>query len=1094
MFAKLADLIMKHSKAIIVLWMVVLICALPLGLHADEKMEYDLTKMVGTDSESGKGQTILDEYFSNSVSMEEIIVIKYDDADTSLNKANTSVLLGDLSSRLAGEYDGKLHLEVVGYYSGDGHTTGVFLVSVCSDDDDFSILNETGNIRSLLSESKKATGFGYETFVTGNDAITYDTMESSEADMAKIDPISIFLILILLGLFFYAVCTAVVPPLGVGVAYGISLLAMYMIGCFTGVYYLTKTLVLVTMLGAGCDYGIFIVTRYREELKKGADHDSALRSAIEWAGESVFTSGLAVIIGFGCLAICDFTMVRSMGIVLACGIVLALVVALTLIPAVVNLLGGRIFWPTKVSSYEAIEKGEGRGFYARLCYISKGYFDFVARFTRRFAVPIVIVAILICVPALHVYTNSSESYDMISVNPDSESKDGLNAIMEETYGGTLMPTYIVMELNSPAAAAIGGLNMGGSMVYFVKWTPEALSIAADGTPSGYVPAIMRMSSAVSSEYGNIVAASSSLNSWYCLYASAYSVAAQAVSDAVVAQYRKGIIENYLSMGITPTEEQIAAGLAAQSSAIQAAVTYQISVNVTPDVINHAIYSKLGSVSTSVQAAVGKVLTVCSGSDVWNILPDATIAPGLQLMNVLDGILNINTGLLNVDESDMEVIAAGGVFVPSPAQTTHTGRYASMMIVTNERPMSDNTMSFVEDLQKRLHGDSGLDSDMSSVYSRSYVTGTSASMDDISSTVSKQFKTIEVIVVVLLVILLFAILRCYLTPIRAIANILMSVVWTIALTHFVFGTMLSTPVCWIVPIVLFVVLLGLGMDYDIFLTTRVREYKIKGYSNHDAVMMAVRNAGSTITLCALIMGGTFLSLLVANSSMLREFGFALGVGILIDGLFMVTYVVPALMHILGEASWAGPRFAKRPVRLGRGFTASQGFLAAALMVVFGSAAWALSGGAFDTVAMTDLVNFDDRSRVYVQIAFGIGGLVLLAFGAFMVRTGIDLLAKLSGAAYAVSAVLMIIASFATVNGVEPSHLWGTAFAAGVAASAVYAVFAGRRHHMAYAGSILVLLFAFVGGALAGGMTVTFGLAIAVSLSVFVTALCEYSESR
>ena len=62
-----------------------------------------------------------------------------------------------------------------------------------------------------------------------------------------------------------------------------------------------------------------------------------------------------------------------------------------------------------------------------------------------------------------------------------------------------------------------------------------------------------------------------------------------------------------------------------------------------------------------------------------------------------------------------------------------------------------------------------------------------------------------------------------------------------------------------------------------------------------------------------MGGTFLTLLVGSSSMLQEFGFALGVGILIDGLFMVTYVGPAVMHLMGEYSWKGPAFLQKKQR-------------------------------------------------------------------------------------------------------------------------------------------------------------------------------------
>lgn len=854
MFEKLADFILKHSKAIIALWIVVLVCALPLGIKSGDVMEYDLTSMVGSDSESGTGQKIMDDYYVNSVNMSEIVVVEYDSADSTLTEANAQTFLADFNTKLTEKYDSTLSATVVGSYSKEGHTTGVILAAITSTDEDFDILDETGAIRSLLSDSREDTGYDFTTYVTGNDALTYDTMSSSSEDMAKIDPISVFLILILLGLFFFSFCTAVVPPLGVGLAYGISLFVMYALGNVMGIYYLTQTLVLVTMLGAGCDYGIFIITRYREELKKGADHESALKTAIEWAGESVFTSGLAVIIGFGALAICDFTMVRTMGIVLACGIVLALVVALTLIPSVVNLLGGKIFWPTKVETYQAIQNGEGTGIYAKFCDLSKRYFEFVARFTRKYAVPIVVVALLICVPTLYVYVTSDDSYDMISIEPESESKDGLNAIMEETYGGSLMPTYVVMELNSPAIAAMGVATVGTTNMPYLIWTSDALTITASGA-TGYVPALMQLSNSIATEHSDIVATSNSLTSWYALY---YTVAQK--------------------LGTTDA-----------------------------NTINHAIYSQLGDISTSVQEGVGKVLTATSyalhSTTDWVVTPDEALGT-ICIYNVMDNILNVQTGLINVDPEDEGALEGTSTYVQATSDTT-TGTYASIMLITSERPMSDNTMALIDDLHDEFHDSDGYDDQYSAVFSDSYVAGTSAAMDDISTTVSAQFKVIELVVVVLLVVLLFFILKCYITPIRAILNILMSVIWTLALTHFVFEDLMNVPVCWIVPIVLFVVLLGLGMDYDIFMTTRVREYKLKGYSNHDAVEMAVKNAGSTITLCAFIMGGTFLSLLVANSSMMQEFGFALGVGILIDGLFMVTYVVPSLMHILGEASWKGP---------------------------------------------------------------------------------------------------------------------------------------------------------------------------------------------
>ena len=261
---------------------------------------------------------------------------------------------------------------------------------------------------------------------------------------------------------------------------------------------------------------------------------------------------------------------------------------------------------------------------------------------------------------------------------------------------------------------------------------------------------------------------------------------------------------------------------------------------------------------------------------------------LTVANIIDGILNVGTGILSDD-----------------------GQYVSVMVITTDKPMSADTMDFLAELRSDLHdGDESYDSVYSSIWSASYVAGTSASIDDMSKDIEDQFSMIRIVVAILLIVLLFFILGSYLTPIRSIITILLSVFLTVALTHVVFEGLMDTPVLFLIPIVLFVVLLGLGMDYEIFMTTKIRENKIKGMNNDEAIDNAIKEAGPVISLCALLMGGTFLTLVLANSSMLKELGFALGMGILIDGLLMVGYVSPALMHLMGDWSWKGPGFLTR----------------------------------------------------------------------------------------------------------------------------------------------------------------------------------------
>ena len=193
---------------------------------------------------------------------------------------------------------------------------------------------------------------------------------------------------------------------------------------------------------------------------------------------------------------------------------------------------------------------------------------------------------------------------------------------------------------------------------------------------------------------------------------------------------------------------------------------------------------------------------------------------------------------------------------------------------------------------------------------SWVLGTVAKLSDISDVVNGEFHWIELGVIVLIYVLLFFVLGSYLTPVRSLATILMSVIWTLGVVQLLFVHALSTDVVWIVPIVLFVICLGLGMDYDILLTTRIREGKLKGLSDDEAIQDALVRSGSIISLCGLIMGGTFLTLLLSGSAMLQEVGFALGFAILVDSLIVVPYVVPALMHLMGKWSWKGPAFLDR----------------------------------------------------------------------------------------------------------------------------------------------------------------------------------------
>jgi RND superfamily putative drug exporter len=231
-------------------------------------------------------------------------------------------------------------------------------------------------------------------------------------------------------------------------------------------------------------------------------------------------------------------------------------------------------------------------------------------------------------------------------------------------------------------------------------------------------------------------------------------------------------------------------------------------------------------------------------------------------------------------------------------------YAKITTITKDEPLSQRSFDTIKGIQN-IVGD--FDSTYSAVVTNSWVTGSAVSLFAISQTTTSEFAWIEVGVVVLIFLLLFFVMKSYLTPLRSIITIVMSVVWTLGLTFLLFDRLLGIPVTWIVPVILFVICLGLGMDYDILLTTRIRENVRKGKSNDEAITYAVERSGAIITICGFIMAGAFSTMMLSSAPMLQEFGFALGFAILIDALFVRTYVVPAVMHLLGDWNWIGPKF-------------------------------------------------------------------------------------------------------------------------------------------------------------------------------------------
>ena len=204
-------------------------------------------------------------------------------------------------------------------------------------------------VRSVMAA---ATPPGVETYLTGTLPILIDQQHAANhtEDFAAL--LSVLLILVVLAVAFRAVLGPLVALAPAGLA---LMLAEPLIAESThlGVQIssLLELLLTALVLGAGTDYGLFILFRYRENLGRGMDRDTAIVEAMSRVGGAVGLSALTVIVALSSLVIAQFGLYRGVGPGLALGIFIVLVVEVTLLPALLSLVGGSAFWPSRAGPH-----------------------------------------------------------------------------------------------------------------------------------------------------------------------------------------------------------------------------------------------------------------------------------------------------------------------------------------------------------------------------------------------------------------------------------------------------------------------------------------------------------------------------------------------------------------------------------------------------------------------------------------------------------------------------------------------------------------------------------------------------------------------
>jgi RND superfamily putative drug exporter len=628
----------------------------------------------------------------------------------------------------------------------DGHSIlGVIELDVA---DVFNAQQAIPEIRGIVAKTTLPKWL--EIYVTGEGATFYDMIHSSAHDAFWAEAQSFPVVLVILVFTFGALLASGIPVILGMIAVIVALGIVYGIGQYYSMFIMAKNAVSMIGLGVGIDYSLFMVSRFREELKNGANREEAAAAIMSTSGKTVLFSGTTVVIGLASIFIAGVPFLNSMAIASISVVVVAVLTALTLLPVLFYWIGPAINWPEFLSGI--ISRSKTGRVWHRLA-------TNVMRQPMVFFIGTMALLLFLAMPLLHIKTYTPT---VVSLPRGVESRKGFERLQTDFVAGKMSPLNVIVE--APAGQSI--------------WSADAVS---------------RM---------------------------------YRFSRLLAADRRISKVE-----GIVDIDPQLS-----RSDYLK-------------------LYSGEGGIS---------------GSD--NIFAQ---------------------------------------MVSSYVDYSGKGRQTLMRVTTVAEPGSLVSRNLVKEIRSRI-----IASAFGNVGYRVLVGGGAAGEVDLDQMIMTNLPLIIGLVCLVTFIVLVILFRSILIPLKSIFMNILSVLASFGVLIWVFQDGVLNQVMKfkapggissVILVMLFSVLFGLSMDYEIFLTLRMKEEHDKGRSNEESVAWGLERTGGLVTSAALIMVAVFGAFALTSMMMTQEFGLGLAAAVLLDASVIRVLLMPATMRLLGEWNWWFPKW-------------------------------------------------------------------------------------------------------------------------------------------------------------------------------------------
>ncbi len=788
---------------------------------------------------------------------------------------------------------------------------------------------------------------GLSAQVTGQAGIGRDYLQAIEDGTSRTTLVTIFLVVLVLLLIYRAPLAALAPLMTIGSAF---IVARGVLGFMAqGGWQLSSVLdsfIVVLVFGVGTDYTIFLISRFREELGRNG-HEDAVRVTVSRIGAVITASAATVIVGLTSMLAARFGMIQTTGPALAITVFITLLAGLTLTPSLLAIFGRRLFWPLHEKTRTASD--EERGFWAALA----------RRITARPGLLAGVVLVLLVVPALGLPL-LKENFDVLNELPaGAESRQGFDTLSQHLAEGQLMPLTVLIQEPGTSATVFGsqqGLSDMAALEKSIAALPNVQTVRSlvDPLGQGSVSDLLRPSvqlASTAAAFGkapstdinvqlgdaSLAGVQSSVGYVGGLAAAFPKIPAAELSAAnsdlatlaagLVAARKQALVPNQLD-GIAAQLQAAASGSATSGAAAQltALKSYLDELGTAqPAVKSLSSYQSAETAAVALAAssnpiafaqllgAIGDLSTWFKDQPTQFYFAPTSVTPSADMVAAQQAMASARARLPGELDALAAVFGPNDLYAPpslSSAYVSGDGTVARLYVTTSTNPYDTKSFDTVRDLRALLATDpghfdaagvAGTGSGTASL-TQSYVGGSTAEFADVQDTISADFLRVAAITIVGILIVLILLLRALVAPVYLVLTVLLSYAMSLSVSalilQHVFG---QAGVNYFIPLMVFVLLVALGSDYNIFLMSRVRE-ESSTRELRPGIRVASARTGTVITSAGLILAGTFGALVTSPLQLLFQVGLAVALGVLIDTFVVRSLLVPAITAFIGERAW------------------------------------------------------------------------------------------------------------------------------------------------------------------------------------------------